>query len=108
MANDKSNKDNVITSTELDYILEVNRKSIQIHTEVAHQNEEIMDKLDKLIAKIENIEKISEESNKTLVGPEQIEQKVENIDKNLFRVIILLGSMGIGLIIEIIKILAHH
>lgn len=108
MANDKSHKDNIITSTELDYILEVNRKSIQIHTEVAHQNEDILDKLDKLTTKMESIEKLSEESNKTLVGPQKMEERVENIDKNLFRLMILLGSMGIGLIIEIIKLLAHH
>lgn len=40
--------DNYIDKDDLDTIIEVNRKAVELHTEVADQNEEILKKLDKI------------------------------------------------------------
>jgi tetrahydromethanopterin S-methyltransferase subunit G len=101
MVNEKSNRDNSITSNELEYILEVNKKAVSIYNEVAHQNEDIIAKLDKLTAKIDMIDKNTEITNKSM-------PLIKNIDKSVFRLIIILSSAGIGLIIQIIQTFWHH
>lgn len=122
-----------ITSSELEYILEVNKKSIEINIEVAKQNEQTLSTLDRLEEKvdfifekqkdhmrvneegfkiieeakdvIDEIKKLSEETNKTL--KDAIEKKVEEIEKNLFRLVIILGSAGIGTLLTIIQAFLH-
>lgn len=106
MPSDKSGRDEAITSNELEYILDVNRKAVSIYNEVAHQNEEIIEKLDKLTTKIETIEKNSEETNKSIKG--EVEDKIKSIDKNIFRLIIILSSTGAGIIYTVIQSFFHH
>lgn len=81
---------------DLELILEVNRKAIEIETEVANQNEEIISRLDdsqkreeELDAKIDKLIKHSEEAN-----------------KDLFRIQVLFVTGLLGLIIQIIQIFA--
>lgn len=106
MPNDKSSRDEAITSNELEYILDVNRKAVSIYNEVAHQNEEIIEKLDKLSVRIEAIEKHSEETNTSI--KEEVEEKIKSIDTNIFRLLIVLSSTGAGLIYTIIQSFFHH
>ncbi len=106
MPNDKTGRDEAITSNELEYILDVNRKAVSIYNEVAHQNEEIIEKLDKLTVKIDAIEKHSEETNKSI--KEEVEEKISSIDKNIFRLIIILSSTGAGIIYTIVQSFFHH
>jgi uncharacterized protein YjcR len=58
------NDEEALTSSELKYILDVNKKSIEINIEVEKQNEEI----------IENLEEFKESAN-------EIEQKISNLIK---------------------------
>ena len=98
--------DDFITSKELEYIIEVNQKAITIYNEVAQQNEDIADILEKLEIKVDNIEKVVIETNTSI--KEQVEKKVETIEKNVFRLIIILTSGVAGIIYTIIQSLIHH
>lgn len=106
MANDKSGRDTSVTSSELEYILEVNKKAVTIYSEVGHQNEEIIAKLNALATRVEKIEKSTDETHKSMKS--EVESKVKNIDKNLFRLVIILSSTGVGLLFTIIQSLWHH
>ncbi len=102
----KMKNDTNITSKELEYIMEVNAKAISIYTEVAQQNESIINTLDKLENKINSIEKVAEATHQSI--KEQIEEKVEKIEKNLFRLLIILSSTGVGMLYTVIQSLMHH
>ena len=93
MSNDKNKfkiddqgADVALTASDLKYILDVNKKAIEIYIEVDQQNEKIIETFDGL--------------NKTIT---EIQESIESIDKSLFRLVIVLGSTGIGLIITIIS-----
>lgn len=73
-----------LTSGDLQKILEVNKKAIEIHLEVEQQNEEVIKTL--------NI----------------IKTTVENTDKSLFKLIIILSSIGVGTIFGIIQLVFGH
>lgn len=85
---------------DLDIILEVNKKAIEIETEVAGQNEEIIAFLETnaeqhkdIIAKLDNIF----EQN------EKIIEQNEKIDRSLFKFQVLVGTGVIGVIIQIVQ-----
>jgi predicted nuclease with TOPRIM domain len=131
-----------ITTADLKYILDVNKKAVEIYIEVDKQNEKILetfeyfkevsedikDKLAVLKTNEANIEKMlgnnsdvhddiqSElgEFKETFSSFEvhhdkmyevvtKVEKKIEEIEKNLFRLVLLLGSTGVGLIISIVS-----
>lgn len=129
-----------ITSSDLDYILEVNKKAIEINIEVEKQNEQVLSTLENLSTSsesfdeklanliqdardhkriLEETKKITEDSKKLIeetkkvsddtlkIIKEKIEKQVEEIEKSLFRLIIILGSAGIGAIVTIIQSLLH-
>ena len=133
MVNDKLKSD-------FEYILEVNKKAIEINIEVEKQNEQIIECLDdnKLVydrieEKIDNIlnaqkdqrriadeskalieeskdlveevQRVAEESNDIL--KDTVKKKVEEVKKNLFRLIIILGSAGIGTLVTIVQSFLH-
>lgn len=66
-----------LTSQDLETILEINKKAVEIYVEVENQNEEVLEKL----------------------------KKLEEIEKSLFKLTIIFGSMGLGTIIALIKLL---
>lgn len=80
-----------LTSEDLNKILETNKKAIEIYLEVEGQ-----------------FEKISE--NLTTVSTElkEYKKKIDDIDKALFKLIIILGSIGVGTIVNIIQIFTGH
>jgi hypothetical protein len=73
-----------LTSGDLQNILEVNKKAIEIHLEVEKQNEDIIEDLS------------------------YIRGKVDEIDKALFKLIIVLSSIGVGTVIGIIQLFLGH
>ncbi len=79
---DERENNSTITSSDLKYILDVNKKAIEIYIEVDRQNEKILETFDEL--------------NKTI---KEIQEKIENIDKSLFRLVLVLGSTGVGAVI---------
>lgn len=135
----------VLTSSDLKYILDVNKKAIEIYIEVDKQNEKILETFEsfkeiydtiqeelEILKKNEtNIEvllssdnneahteihanlkefkqtfsdmKINDEKVKEAV--ENIENKIEEIEKNLFRLVLILGSTGVGGIITLLATL---
>lgn len=130
----------VLTNTDLKYILDVNKKAIEINIEVEKQNDQVIstldefkefierieDKLDTVITEqkehkrltseakgtveeskeiSEEIHKISEETNEII--KDSLKKKIEEIEKNLFRLIIILGSAGIGTLVTIIQSYLH-
>lgn len=79
--NDYDSREQIkLTSGDLQNILEVNKKAIEIHIEVEKQNEEILDKLNYL------------------------RDKIDDIDKALFKMALILSSIGAGTVIGIIQI----
>jgi len=138
MAIDKKQKmedqDN-LTLQDLQVILDVNKKAIEINIEVERQNEQVISLLQSLtddvkdvyleynnfkysiqeIARfVEDIKKSKEESAKKIGEMKntidvlektinEMEKKSSDIDKNLFRLIIVLSSAGVGIITTIIQ-----
>lgn len=93
-----------ITSTELGYILEVNKKAIEINVEVAQQHDQVLEQLNAIREDQEQILKLSEEIDKST---KENETKIESIEKHLFRLDIILGSAGIGAILTLIQYFLH-
>lgn len=121
-----------ISKADIDVILEVNKKAIQIQTEVASQNEEILESLstikeevnyivnqDKINLK-QKLEKI--ETNTTFVVDQdklnikkkiedlstqltKTDANVEKIDKSLFKLYVFLSAGMLSLVLQIIQFL---
>ena len=84
-----------VSKKDLDIILEVNKKAIELETEVAEQNEKIIDLLN------DNIEEQKEINEKL----DEIKKLSENIDKDIFKIQVLFSAGLISLIIQVIQII---
>ena len=82
-----------INKKDLEIILEVNRKAIEIETEVAEQNEEI-------ISLLQESKKREEELQKKL---EKLEDTAEETNKDLFKIQVLFVTGLLSLVIQIIQ-----
>ena len=95
-----SEKDKLININEhlnkkdLELILEVNKKAMEVETEVAEQNEEI---IDLLTAQRDDHQKLKEQVDK-------IAKQTEEINKDIFKLQVLFVSGLLSLIIQIIQI----
>lgn len=86
---------------DLDLILEVNKKAIEIETEVAEQNEEIIDSL----TKIQDTQK--EHASKFESQDDKLDKLIKSTDdtnKDLFRMQVLFVTGLITLIAQIVEI----
>lgn len=117
-----------ISKKDLDLILEVNRKTIEIQMAVTDQNEEVLDLLneskkieDQIDSKSNQIDKKIDDIGKNLsqfdLAINQINNKLdqinnrldkikegsENISKDLFKVQVLFASGLISLVIQVIQ-----
>jgi len=127
-------KQSNITLSEIKSILETNQKSIEIYIEVEKQNEEIIKKLEKNENQNENIiDKLNEndEQQKNIIKlleginssvdtqiedferfkqhvKTSLEDKISEIEKNIFRLIVILGTVGVGTIISVINMFLKH
>ncbi len=86
----------ILTANDLQIILEVNKKATELYVEVQTQNDEVLKELEEYKTKLA-----------------LIDTKIVDIDKSLFRLLVILGtiagSVGIGTVITIIQLLiAHH
>lgn len=153
---DETENDSALTSSDLKYILDVNKKAIEIYIEVDKQNEKILetfdnfkeiydnieeellsiknnnlnlnyilqnykqfqDRLEKILNDNEkNVEQIKqqqvsikasiestlkdiyENTDKAILDSSKISSQIDDIDKNLFRLVVILGSTGVGALI---------
>ena len=83
-----------ISKADLELILEVNKKSIELQTEVSDQNEAINNKLTSL-------EKSVVDSNKLLT---KIDKDNTDIKNDIFKLQVLFSTMIVSLIIQIIQL----
>jgi chromosome segregation ATPase len=140
MAIDKKTKmedrDN-ITAQDLQVILDVNKKAIEINIEVEKQNEQVISilhslkddvkdiyleynnfkySIQELGRFVEDIKKAKEDNRKNLEEIKnnlealeksilEIEKKSSEADKNFFRLVVILGSAGVGIIGTLIQAL---
>ena len=94
-----------INKKDMELILEVNRKAIEIETEMVNQNEEIIDLLD---AHKKNQEDITTKINDFIEENDKISKdltkKIEEINKDLFKIQVLFLTGIISLVMQIIQI----
>lgn len=86
-------KQTSISKSEIETILDVNRKAIELHTEVSNQYEEIVDGLENNSNKLTKIED----------ELKSISKNIEKIDRDLFKISVLMSSGIITLILTIIQ-----
>lgn len=85
MANDRNREYDIrvatkLSSADLQSILEVNKKAIEIHLEVEKQNEEILELLN------------------------HCKTKIDETEKYLFKLIIVLSSIGVSSVLGVIQL----
>jgi len=90
---EKLNNENV-KMKDLELILEVNKKSIEIQSEVAEQNEEVIDALN-------DIQKNQIEQDKKL---DKLIKQSEETNRDLFKIQILFITGLLSLVIQVIQI----
>lgn len=94
MSDKISNINDTIKKKDLELILEVNRKAIEIETGVVEQNEEIMDTLTE-------INRALEEHDRKL---DKVTKHVEETSKDVFKIQVLFVTGLLSLIVQIITI----
>lgn len=112
----KSNGDehnSYISSSELEYILEVNKKAIEIHLENSQQHDLTLKELAELKAAsgdiIIELQRAIVEKNTEIISllKEQIKPKIDETDKNTFRLTVILGFVGAATIFQAIQMFFH-
>jgi len=93
MSDKNLNLSDLINKRDLEIILEVNKKAIDIETEVAEQNEEI-------ISLLQESKKRDEEHQKKV---EKIHELAEDINKDLFKMQVLFLSGLLSLVLQVIQ-----
>lgn len=83
-----------VKKQDLELILEVNRKAIEIETEVADQNEEIIEALS-------DIKKVQEKQDEKI---DKLVKQSDDTNKDLFRIQVLFISGLLSLVIQVIQI----
>lgn len=92
-----------IKKKDMELILEVNKKAIEIETEVAEQNEEIIASLSDLKKSQEAQDKKLEEQDKKI---DELLDEAEQHHKDLFKIQVLFVTGLISLVIQVIQMLA--
>jgi hypothetical protein len=83
-----------VKKQDLELILEVNRKAIEIETEVAEQNEEIIESLSE-------IKKVQEKQDEKI---DKLVKQSEDTNKDLFRIQVLFITGLLSLVIQVLQI----
>jgi len=84
-------KNTDLSASDLLSILEVNRKTVEIHLEVEKQNEQVLSMLKEM---------------KEAAG--KMEEKMEELDRGLFRLMVILSSAGAGTLLTLLQQFMHH
>lgn len=91
------NINEIINKQDLALILEVNKKAIEIETEVADQNEEII--------KLLNHNKMQQDSIEESL--DKLVKMSEEMNKDLYRIQVLFATGLLSLIIQVVQIFLH-
>lgn len=95
-----------INKKDLEVILEVNKKAIELETEMVDQNEEIIKVLLELKEKQVDLETSFTEIEETLSKmDEEIKEDITEINKNLFKIQVLFITGLLSLIVQIIQMI---
>lgn len=86
--------DDQINRRDLEVILEVNKKAIEIETNVADQNEEIISLLNQ----------IKEKQTEDIEKSEKIIKQNEDLNKDIFKLQVLFVTGLLSLIVQVIQI----
>jgi len=86
-----------VRKQDLEFILEVNKKAIEIQTEVAEQNEDI-------ISSLTEIKKTQADQDKKI---DKLLSQSDEANKDLFRIQVLFVTGLLSLVIQIIQMFAQ-
>jgi hypothetical protein len=100
MAEKNVNSDNV-NRRDLDLILEVNRKAIEIETAVADQNEEIISLLNR---SKERDDRADQNLNRLEDKVDKLTKQSEEINKDIFKMQVLFLTGLLSLVVQIVQI----
>ncbi len=112
-----------LSRSDLDAIIEVNKRAIELQIEVAAQNEKVIEDLEEVV-KIENDIKRDTESalrelsslkqdikdNKkdTFEKIDDVKKKVDELDKSQFKIYALLTTGAIAVILQVIQLFLNY
>lgn len=91
-----------ISKNDITQIIEVNKKAIELQSEVSTQNENVLEALEKLD---KNIDKSNPSIFLIEKAIDKVDKNVEDIKNSLFKINVLLGSGILALILNIIQFL---
>lgn len=98
---DRSSNSNLILKKDLELVFEVNKKAIEIHSEVAGQNEELISQIESTNSEV----KINSKKNNEILNKLEIHSKCLNeLQKDIFKLQVLFVSGLLSLVIQIIQI----
>lgn len=101
MANEILNVNEYINKKDMDLILEVNRKTIEINAAVADLNEEILDALNDI--KSQN-EKSAQQKKEMEAKIDKLVKQSEDTGRDLFKIQVLFLTGVISIIIQVVQI----
>lgn len=94
-----------IERRDLELILEVNKKAIEIETSVVEQNEEIIAHLDNISS---NQEKLIENQDKLIEQNEKLLEANDKIERDLFKTRVLYIGGLLTIVAQIIQTFVRH
>ena len=118
--------DESLSKSDLDAIIEVNKKAIEVQVEVAAQNEKVIEDLEENIELSHTVKRDTESTLKELSSLKQdmkehkkditdkiehvvekiddVKKKVEDLDKSQFKIYAILTTGAIAIILQIIQL----
>jgi hypothetical protein len=90
---------------DMNLILEINKKAIEIEAEVASQNEEIIDTLNTNKTKIDSIERKVDFESATLI---EVKKLTEEISKSFFEIKVIFAGGIFATILQIIGLILTY
>lgn len=92
---EKRSKDEFLQKSDVETIIEVNKKAIELQTETSDQYEEMIDHAHEM-------KKLQEKNSEDIA---EIKKEVKDINKTQFKILLLLSSGIISLIVQIAVLL---
>jgi len=119
--------DDSLSRSDLDAIIEVNKKAIEVQVEVAAQNEKVIEDLEENIKISENVKRDTEsalkemsvlkqdikEAKKDITDKidevkkkidEDVKKKIDELDKSQFKIYAILTTGAIAIVLQIIQL----
>ena len=102
----EKNSNEAINKKDLDLIIQVNKKAIEIQTAVVDQNEEIINYLEENKKEQEEIKEKASNLDRLLLIENKLDtilKKTEEFNKDIFKIQVMFASGLLGLIIQLIE-----